>query len=234
MSDRLGPHREQGMFAKEAYLQAEPIHSAARPAAARDQAYDLEFADAIAGELTMAYRLAGYILADAAEAQDAVQEASVRSWRGWPNLRDRDKFHSWFSQILVNVCRTRLRQRSRHRALDIDEVDVVSGDPFRAALARDTIGRALSVLSPELRIVVVLRYWGELSLAEIADHPEITLSRRELLRFILVETTKRSSQPRRWRRLTTPNPMGSSASTGPPVCSFPAPITRKISPFTSD
>jgi RNA polymerase sigma-70 factor (ECF subfamily) len=172
MSDRSDPNREPGMFAKEAYLSAEPIRSS-RPAAVRNQAYDLEFADAIAAELPMAYRLAGYILADAVEAQDAVQEASVRSWRGWSNLRERDKFHSWFSQILVNVCRTRLRQRARHRAVDIDEVDVESGDPFKAALAADTIGRALSVLSPELRIVVVLRYWGELSLAEIADRLRI-------------------------------------------------------------
>ncbi|MGH7929515.1 MAG: hypothetical protein ACREQV_17135, partial [Candidatus Binatia bacterium] len=31
-------------------------------------------------------------------------------------------------------------------------------------------------------------------LAEIADHPEITLSRREILRFILVEPTKRSEE----------------------------------------
>lgn len=183
------------MFAKEAYLQAEPIHSAARPAGARDQAYDLEFADAIAGELAMAYRLAGYILADAAEAQDAVQEASVRSWRGWPNLRDRDKFHSWFSQILVNVCRTRLRQRSRHRALDIDEVDVVSGDPFRAALARDTIGRALSVLSPELRIVVVLRYWGELSLAEIADRLRIPVGTVKSRHHAALQALRRRIEP---------------------------------------
>jgi RNA polymerase sigma-70 factor (ECF subfamily) len=163
------------MFAKEAYLNAESVRSTPRSAALRDQTYDADFAGAIAGELPMAYRLAGYILADAVEAQDAVQEASVRSWRGWPNLRERDKFHSWFSQILVNVCRTRLRQRARHRTLDIEEVDVESGDPFRAALARDTIGRALSVLSPELRVVVVLRYWGELSLAEIADRLRIPI-----------------------------------------------------------
>jgi RNA polymerase sigma-70 factor (ECF subfamily) len=175
MSDRSSPDRERGMFAKEAYLYAEPIRSAARPAALRDRTYDREFADAIAGELAMAYRLAGYILADAVEAQDAVQEASVRSWRGWPNLREHDKFHSWFSQILVNVCRTRLRQRARHRTLNIDEVDVESGDPFKAALAADTVGRALSVLSPELRIVVVLRYWGEFSLAQIADRLRIPI-----------------------------------------------------------
>jgi hypothetical protein len=32
------------------------------------------------------------------------------------------------------------------------------------------------------------------ALAEIADHPEITLSRREILRFILIEPTKRSEE----------------------------------------
>jgi DNA-directed RNA polymerase specialized sigma24 family protein len=77
----------------------------------------------------MAYRLAGYLMADAAEAQDAVQEASVRAWRGWAGLREKDRFHAWFSQILVNVCRTRLRQRSRRRTLDLDEFDLEGGGP---------------------------------------------------------------------------------------------------------
>jgi RNA polymerase sigma-70 factor (ECF subfamily) len=163
------------MFAKEAFLPLEPVRQHPRTAILRDQAYDAEFAQAISGELAMAYRLAGYILADAVEAQDAVQEASVRSWQAWPKLRERDKFHSWFSQILVNVCRTRLRRIARHRTADIDGVDVEGGDPFRSALARDTIGRALPVLGPELRIVVILRYWGELSLAEIADRLRIPI-----------------------------------------------------------
>ena len=183
------------MFAKEAYLRAEPVRSTSRATALRDRTYDAEFADAIAGELTMAYRLAGYILADAVEAQDAVQEASVRSWRGWPKLRERDKFHSWFSQILVNVCRTRLRQRARHRAMDIDEVDVESRDPFRAALARDTIGRALSVLGPELRIVVVLRYWGELSLAEIADRLRIPIGTVKSRHHAALQALRRRVEP---------------------------------------
>jgi RNA polymerase sigma-70 factor (ECF subfamily) len=191
MSDRFGPPREPGMFAKEAYLHAEPIRSPVRAAALRDQAYNIEFAEAVSGELAMAYRLAGYILADAVEAQDAVQEASVRSWRGWPNLREREKFHSWFSQILVNVCRTRLRQRARHRTVDIEDADVESGDPFRAALARDTIGRALSALSPELRIVVVLRYWGELSLAEIADRLRIPIGTVKSRHHAALQTLRR-------------------------------------------
>jgi RNA polymerase sigma-70 factor (ECF subfamily) len=157
------------MFADDALRGTEVVRAPVRPASTKERTFDPIFASALEGELAMAYRLSGYLLADSAEAQDAVQEASVRAWRGWPKLREPERFHAWFSQILVNVCRTRLRQRSRHRTVDVEDVDLESGDPFRASLARDTIGRALSCLSQELRMVVVLRYWGELSLAEIAD-----------------------------------------------------------------
>jgi DNA-directed RNA polymerase specialized sigma24 family protein len=113
MSDPLGPPSERGMFVEEAYLGADVGRAHAASPAVRDRAIDTAFVAALEGELAMAYRLAGYLLADSAEAQDAVQESSVRAWKGWAGLREKDRFHAWFSQILVNVCRTRLRRRSR-------------------------------------------------------------------------------------------------------------------------
>ena len=183
------------MFAKEAYLSAEPVRGSVGSTIVRDRTFDASFVSALEGELAMAYRLAGYLLADSAEAQDAVQEASVRAWRGWLDLRERDKFRSWFSQILVNVCRTRLRQRSKRRTLDVDDLDLESGDPFRAALARDAVGRALSSLSRELRMVVVLRYWGELSLAEIADRLRIPIGTVKSRHHAALRFLRRRIQP---------------------------------------
>ena len=201
--DPIGPSGESGMFAKEAYLSSEIVRSSVRPAAVRDRPIDMVFVSALEGELAMAYRLAGYLLADSAEAQDAVQEASVRAWRAWGKLRERDRFHAWFSQILVNVCRTKLRQRSRRlemapgtrHTVDVDDVDLESGDPFRAALARDVIGRALSVLSTELRMVVVLRYWGELSLAEIADRLHIPIGTVKSRHHAAIQALRRRIDP---------------------------------------
>jgi RNA polymerase sigma-70 factor (ECF subfamily) len=195
MSDPLGSSKESGMFVKEAYLGGDAVRAPVRPVIARDRAFDTVFVAALEAELAMAYRLAGYLLADSAEAQDAVQEASVRAWRGWTNLRDRDRFHAWFGQILVNVCRTRLGQRSKRRTLDVDDVDLESADPFRAALARDAIGRALSSLSHELRMVVVLRYWGELSLAEIADHLRIPIGTVKSRHHAALRALRRRIEP---------------------------------------
>ena len=84
-----------------------------------------------------AYRLAGYVLGDASEAEDAVQEALTRSWQAWSTLRDQDRFEPWFDRILVNVCRDKLRRSRRVRLEELnEELAVYVEDPFRAALAR--------------------------------------------------------------------------------------------------
>ena len=195
MSDHIGPPHERGMFVKEAYLHSDIGRAPAEATGARSRAIDTVFAEALSGELSGAYRLAGYLLADAAEAQDAVQEASVRAWRAWSKLREQEKFHSWFSQILVNVCRTKLRKRARQRTLDVDELDLEGADPFRSALARDAVGRALSSLSTELRMVVVLRYWGDLALAEIADRLGIPIGTVKSRHHAALQTLRRRIEP---------------------------------------
>ena len=195
MSDRTGPPHERGMFVKEAYLNSDTVRTSAEATDARSRAIDTQFATALSDELSGAYRLAGYLLADSVEAQDAVQEASVRAWRAWAKLREPEKFHSWFSQILVNVCRTRLSKRARSRTLDVDDVDLEGSDPFRAALARDAIGRALSSLSTELRMVVVLRYWADLPLADIADRLGIPIGTVKSRHHAALQTLRRRIEP---------------------------------------
>jgi len=195
MSGPVGPPKERGMFVKEAYLGGEAARTGAPRPSVSDRAMDADFVAALEADLARAYRLAGYVLADSAEAQDAVQEASVRAWRGWSRLRDRASFHAWFNQILVNVCRTRLSRQSRRRTVDIDEVDVESADPFRASLARDAVGRALSVLSNELRMVVVLRYWGDMSLAEIAERLRIPIGTVKSRHHAALQTLRRRIEP---------------------------------------
>ena len=116
------------------------------------------------------YRLAGYLLGDASEAEDAVQEALTRSWQSYANLRDKDRFEPWFDRILVNICRDKLRKRRGARLEELtDELAVYIEDPFRAALARAQVEKIMHVLNPDQRIVVGLRFWRDLSLQQIAD-----------------------------------------------------------------
>src|SRR3954470_560785 len=64
-------------------------------------------------ELDRAYRLAGLILGNAADAEDAVGDAIERAWSHADELREPDRFQAWFDRIVVNACRDRIRRRGR-------------------------------------------------------------------------------------------------------------------------
>jgi RNA polymerase sigma-70 factor (ECF subfamily) len=130
----------------------------------RDAAF-LRLADE---HLDRAYRLARAILRDPVEAQDATHDAFVRAWRKWATLRDPARFEPWFDRILVNTCRNRLRA-NRVQATDISaEVALASGDHAARAEDRETLGAAIAALSPDHQVVVALRFYRDLSIAEIA------------------------------------------------------------------
>ena len=60
--------------------------------------------------------------------------------------------------------------------LDDETADApTSIDPFRAAIARDELGRLVARLSRDHQIVIALRFWGDYSLQEIADRLEVPL-----------------------------------------------------------
>ena len=61
------------------------------------------------------FRIAVAILRSEPDARDAVQDGSLRAWSALPRLRDRDRFDAWLTQIVVNGCRSLLRNRRRDR-----------------------------------------------------------------------------------------------------------------------
>jgi RNA polymerase sigma-70 factor (ECF subfamily) len=119
--------------------------------------------------LNDAYRLAGYILGSAPDAEDAVHEAVIRGWQAWGDLRESERFEPWFDRIVVNVCRDRLRRRRVVRFVALDEgLGAHVKDPFEAALARVEVDRLIAVLDAEQRAIVLLRFWRDLPVDEIA------------------------------------------------------------------
>ena len=120
--------------------------------------------------LDRAYRLAGLLLGSAVEAEDAVQDALVVAWQSFDQLRDVTKFSGWFDRIVANGCRDRLRRRNKVRFIPMaGDLDPSGRDPFQAFLERDALLAGLDRLTADERIVVVLRFWADLSLEAIAD-----------------------------------------------------------------
>src|SRR4051812_36893985 len=95
---------------------------------------------------TSAFRTAVLILRNRSDAEEAVQEAFLRAWRFRDSVADPAAFRPWLFRVLVNACRSKLRQEIRHRDRRADDATLVelSGtrlSPEEAAGRADVAGR---------------------------------------------------------------------------------------------
>jgi RNA polymerase sigma factor (sigma-70 family) len=131
---------------------------------------ELRFRTLASGELRRSYRLAGLLVGSGPEAEDIVQDALTRAWRNMSRLRDPDKFQQWFDRIIVNACRDHLRRRRLITFAPVPDEALLIGttDPFQAVLDRDEALGAMAGLDIEERAVIVLHYWADLTLEQVA------------------------------------------------------------------
>jgi RNA polymerase sigma-70 factor (sigma-E family) len=126
------------------------------------------FQQVLHDQLDGAYRLACAVLRDPTEAQDAVQDALAKAWQHWGSLRAVEQAPAWFQRIVVNECRGRLRRRGR--VVYMAELpERPAPDESAGSGDRDALRSALARLSPEDRLVLVLRFYADLTVEAIAD-----------------------------------------------------------------
>jgi RNA polymerase sigma-70 factor (ECF subfamily) len=122
------------------------------------------------------------------DARDATQETFLAAFRSLRAFRGEAKVSSWLHRIAINQCLTRQRRakvRSEAALDDEQERDASAfSTPLEYSPARvvegseriHSVRRAVNALPPELRQVVVMKEFEELTFREIADVLELPLS----------------------------------------------------------
>ena len=122
------------------------------------------------------------------DARDAAQEAFIAAYRNLPNFRGEARVSSWLHRIAVNQCLTvKRRQRSRPE----DRIDDENGEGDRVFIAAshhsparvveksermDLIRTAVGALPQDLRQVVVMKEFEEMTFQEISETLDLPLS----------------------------------------------------------
>jgi len=116
-------------------------------------------------------RLAALLVRDIATAEEVVQDSFVAMHGGWRRLRDNDKALSYLRQSVVNRSRSVLRHRVVvDRNAPKPPPDMPSAEHGAITLLeRSAVVSALRTLPPRQREALVLRYYGDLSEAQIAS-----------------------------------------------------------------
>jgi RNA polymerase sigma-70 factor (sigma-E family) len=114
-------------------------------------------------------RLAALLVRDVATAEEVVQDSFIAMHGAWRRLRDNDKALSYLRQSVVNRSRSVMRHRVVDKNAPKPAPDMPSAEQGALTLLeRTAVVSALRSLPPRQREALVLRYYGDLSEAQIA------------------------------------------------------------------
>jgi len=136
---------------------------------------------------------AGYaraILKSRADAEDAVQQAALKAWTAIARYDPTRPFRGWWFAILHNCCIDIVRTRKTRKTVSLEGRDLPA-EPPREEEEWLRLDMAIGRLSPTHGEMLRLRYFGDLSYAEIAAALDIPLgtvmSRLHLARKALAQ-----------------------------------------------
>jgi RNA polymerase sigma-70 factor (ECF subfamily) len=133
------------------------------------------FEEQISPHLRSAYNLAKWLTRNHEDAEDVVQEAFLRAFSAFENLRGSDA-KAWLLTIVRNTCLTWLKRNRNATAMialqdQVEDPSEPSPDPEEMlfiSIDREQVRRALEQLPLEFREVIVLREFEGFSYKEIA------------------------------------------------------------------
>jgi len=111
-----------------------------------------------------------------ATAEDLVQEAMIRTFSSPRRLTSAAHAEHYVRRAIASVFidgarRETLFRRTAHRLVEGD----LGGDHAPETDARDAVSEALATLTPQVRACVVLRYYDDLTVAQVADRLHLAL-----------------------------------------------------------
>jgi RNA polymerase sigma-70 factor (ECF subfamily) len=170
-------------------LRMETAASSDEQIVARAQAGDAEaFGEIVRRWERRIFALSFGMLGREEDARDATQETFLAAFRNLRGFRGEAKVSSWLHRIAINQCITRQRRAKVRGETALDDEGEADGasfttpahaSPARVAEARqrtEAVRRAVNALPPELRQVIVMKEFEELTFQEIALALELPLS----------------------------------------------------------
>lgn len=147
-----------------------------------------EFDMLIQQRMEILYRIAYSYFRDKDKTCDAVQDTILIAYRSYSKLRDKSKFNSWITTILVNRCREMLRKSKWNNTQEYDE-KILDNITFKANIKSDYskvedklfVLQFLEALNAKYREVITLKYLGDYTIEEISgilDIPQGTVKSR--------------------------------------------------------
>ena len=131
------------------------------------------YTELVAASHARLFGIAHLILRDSDRAHDAVQDALLLAWRHVRSLRDPDAWDAWLRRLTVRACYKVARAHKRRSVVELhvtpDPASARAPDAALGVVDRDWLGRELGRLDLDQRVVLVLHYYLDLPVSQVAE-----------------------------------------------------------------
>lgn len=122
------------------------------------------------------YNVVYGIVQDPDDARDVTQDVFLHIYNSLPRFRGGSAFSTWLYRVAVNAAITQVRKQKRHPQIPLDVLHEfradIDAEPEQQVARMETqraVQELLAQLPEQQRAVLVLRYFQELSLEEMAE-----------------------------------------------------------------
>jgi RNA polymerase sigma-70 factor (sigma-E family) len=130
---------------------------------------DAEFREFVGTRGRALLRSAYLLTGNLADAEDLVQSALAKTYQAWDRIEDRKALDGYVRRAIVNTHISWWRRRRVDEYPTDDIPDQPAADTSGNSELHDTLKRAIDKLPQRMRAAVVLRYFEDMSEAEVAD-----------------------------------------------------------------
>ena len=120
------------------------------------------------------YKTAISILKNEDDANDAIQEALFSAYKNYYNLREKSYFSTWIIRILINKCYDIINKNKKVVYIDDSITQNTTGEADTYDV-ENSLDWVLNKIDKDLKEIVILYYYDELSVNEIAEILEIPI-----------------------------------------------------------
>lgn len=122
------------------------------------------------------FKLAISYLKNKEDSLDALHNAIVKALQSYPRLRNEKYMDTWFCRILINECLILIKKREKE--LTLEKIEYYnSQEPLKTDSENfDLLYKAISKLEDNLKNIIILRYYNEMSIKQIAKITDTNLN----------------------------------------------------------
>lgn len=140
-----------------------------------------------------AYKMAFSYVKNEDDALDIVSDSVYKAYRSIGDLQKPEYFTTWFMRIVINSAISFLKKQQKVTYIDqyVEDINFSTKDEDLSSIQRIDLYEALDTLTPDQKTIILLRFYQDMKIDEIAEFLQIPLSTAKTRLYSILSILKK-------------------------------------------